>query len=144
VQLKQWQFPSNYGENADKMKNMQRYFPAHPPRIHWHYLVLIHRCAFKGRLDTDDTETLLQMLQGPMYDEAAFVAMETPLLTMLVSLRSELQATNRDRYYQYDGVWQKLIDAMQRTKDSSHRALGADGGRANEYLVFFRSQQGVD
>ncbi len=138
--MRPWKFPSDYGNNASKMSNMRRHFPETRPQIHWQYLVLLHRCNFEGRLDKEDTQTLLDMLQGPMYDEAAFVEMETPLLNTLVTLRSELQITNPKRYYQHDKAWWQIADQMQRVRDSSHRALNPDEGRANEYLVFFRSQ----
>ena len=75
-----------------------------------------------------------------MYDEAAFVAMETPLLNKLVALRSELEEKYPARYWKLNDHWAAIARQMQRARDSSHRAVKPDEGRANEYFVFARSQ----
>lgn len=78
------------------------------------------------------------MLQGPMYSEAAFVAMETPLINTLVALRTELEKKDPRRYWQLNDHWGAVARQMQRARDSSHRSLVPDQGRVNEYLVFAR------
>ena len=77
-----------------------------------------------------------------MYDEAAFVAMETPLLNKLVALRSELEEKYPARYWKHNDHWAAIARQMQRARDSSHRAaVKLDEGRVNEhYFVFARSQ----
>jgi hypothetical protein len=135
--MKPWKYTPHNTHNNEKMKYLQERFPDTPPRILWQYLVFLHRCNFKGRLDREDTKTLLDMLQGPMYDEAAFVAMETPLLNKLIALRSELEEKRPARYWQHNDRWGAVARQMQRARDSSHRALDG-GGRANEYFVFAR------
>ena len=138
LQMMPWKYTPDHGDNAGKMKTMRRYFPGFPPHIHWQYLVLLHRCSFKGKLEKEDTKTLLEMLQGPLYDETAFVATETPLLNALMSLRQELQVKNPKRYYEHDTVWWQIAVQMHRHRDSSHIAPNPDAGRSNEYLAFFR------
>ena len=73
-----------------------------------------------------------------MYNEAAFVAMETPLLNMLVTLRMELQEKNPACYWQLSHHWAAIARQMQRPRDSAHRVVNPEEGRANEYFVFAR------
>jgi hypothetical protein len=139
--MKAWAYMSDIVyNNAEKMRSLQIRFPGTDHKIHWQYLVFLHRCNFKGRLEKEDAETLLKMLGGPMYDEAAFVAMETPLLNKLVALRSELEEKYPARYWKHNDHWAAIARQMQRARDSSHRAVKPDDGRANEYFVFARSQ----
>jgi hypothetical protein len=126
------------GANQGKMKAMTK-FPGHSPVIHWHYLVFIHRCNFKGLLDPSDSETILEMLGGPMYDEAAFKAMESPLLEMMISLRTELKQKDLKCFYDLDKIQFLISDQMKRAKDSSHRVIITNEGRANEYILFSRN-----
>ena len=79
---------------------------------------------------------MLQMLQAPMYSEAAFVAMETPLINTLVELRTELEKKYPRQYWKLNDHWGAVAKQMQRDRDSSHRSLVPDQGRANEYIVF--------
>ena len=139
VQMKAWDFESKNGFNADKMKNLRRYFPAARPLIHWQFLVFLHRCNFQGTLDLKDTQAVLNMLQEPMYTEAAFVAMETPLLNTLIALRSELMDKDIDQYFVHEQRWVDIAHQMGRARDSSHRVLNEEEGRANEYFVAARS-----
>jgi hypothetical protein len=129
------------GVNKEKMKQMQRHFPGRSVNILWHYLVFIHRCNFKGRLDESDSEIILEMLGGPMYDAAAFKAMESPLLETMISLRTELKQKDLKCFHDLDKVQRSIADQMERARDSSHRVTTVDEGRANEYIVFFREQK---
>ena len=138
--MKPWKYLPYNTHNNEKMKYLQERFPDTEPKFLWQYLVFMHRCNFKGRLDKEDTKTILTMLQGPMYNEAAFVAMETPLIDKLVSLRSELEAKHPKKYWRLDDHWGAIARQMQRTRDSSHRAVKPDEGRAIEYFVFARSE----
>ena len=74
-----------------------------------------------------------------MYTEAAFVAMETPLLNTLIALRSELMDKDIDQYFVYEQRWVDIAHQMGRARDSSHRVLNEEEGRANEYFVAARS-----
>jgi len=141
-QMKVWRYTKEKHEmNREKMNYMQRHYPEFEAVDHWNYEVFLHRCGFEGRLEKPDARALLQMLRGPMYSEEAFVAMETPLLDLLVSLRAELEATNPERYWQYDKKWFYITDQMNRVRDSSHRKLKEGVGRKNEYIAFFQHQQ---
>ena len=137
--MKAWRYELGIIYYAEKMKSLLDCFPGTDPKFHWQYLVFLHRCNFKGRLEKEDTETILKMLQGPMYSEAAFVAMETPLLNMLINLRSELEGKIPEKYWKHSNNWGAIARQMQRARDSSHRAVKQDEGRANEYLVFART-----
>ena len=139
AQMKAWK--SGHTFNTEKMRSLQKHFAGTEPRVHWQYLVFLHRCNFNGRLEKEDTDTILKMLQGPMYNEAAFVAMETPLINLLISLRSELEGKHPAQYWQHNHHWGAVARQMQLDRDSSHRAVNPDEGRANEYFVFARSLQ---
>ena len=99
---------------------------------------MLHRCGFKGKLGSDDAKTLHRMLEGDMYDEEAFRAMETPLIELLVSLRGELKSADRVLYGVYERKWFEMSDQMWRKRDSSHRELKEGQGRRNEYIIFFQ------
>ena len=135
--MKAWKYTPGF--NEEKMRSLQERFPDTDPKIHWQYLVFLHRCNFKGRLDQEDTKTLFKMLSSPMYTEAAFVAMETPLLNVLVQLRTELEEKNPTKYWQLNDKWSSIARQMQRARDSSHRAVKPEEGRANEYFVYART-----
>ncbi len=137
--MKPWTYLPHNTHNNDKMKYLQGRFPGTDPKIMWQYLVFLHRCNFKGRLDKDDSKTLLAMLCGPMYSEAAFVAMETPLLNKLIALRAELKEKHPSKYWQLNNRWHAIASQMQAVRDSTHRAVKPDEGRANEYLACARS-----
>ena len=137
-QMKAWKSGSIH--NTEKMSVLKDHFADIEPSIHWQYLVFLHRCNFKGKLKKEDTYTILKMMQGPMYNEAAFVAIEMPLLDKLISLRSELEEISPVLYWQHNDHWAAIARQMQRARDSSHRAVKPDEGRANEYFVFARSQ----
>ena len=140
--MKVWKYTKEKHEmNLDKMNYMQRHFPEFKAEDHWNYEVVLHRCGFEGRLEKPDARALLEMLRGPMYSEEAFVAMETPLIDLLVSLRSELEAKNPDLYWKYDKKWWNIADQMDRARDSSHRELKEGLGRKNEYIAFHQQQQ---
>jgi hypothetical protein len=85
------------------------------------------------------SSTILKMLQGPMYSNNAFTSMETPLLNTLIALRSELEEKYPEKYWEHRHRWMGVVVQMQRARDSSHRDLDPDSGRANEYLVYARS-----
>ncbi len=140
AQLKAWKYTPGNIYNNEKMRQMRECFPGFEPRFHWQYLVFLHRCNFNGRLEKEDTKTILKMLQGPMYNEDAFVAMETPLLNKLIALRSELEEKHPEQYWKHNDNWGAIARQMQRARDSSHRAVKQDEGRANEYFVFARAQ----
>jgi hypothetical protein len=139
--MKAWDFESKSGltGNSEKMKDLRALFPATEPLILWHFLVFVHRCNFQGTLDPMDTQAVLNMLQGPMYTEAAFVAMETPLLNKLITLRSELKDKDINQYFVYEERWDAMAYQMRRARDSSHRVLKQGEGRANEYFVAART-----
>jgi hypothetical protein len=137
--MKPWTYLPHNTHNNEKMKYLQGRYPGTEPKILWQYLVFLHRCNFKGRLDPDDSKTLLAMLRGPMYSEAAFTAMETPLLNKLIALRTELKEKHPTRYWKLNDHWGAIARQMQRVRDSGHRAVKPDEGRANEYLVFARN-----
>ncbi len=140
--MKPWKYQPHNAHNNDKIKYLQGRFPGTDPTILWQYLVFLHRCNFKGRLEKEDTRTILAMLQGPMYSEAAFIAMETPLISKLTALRAELEQKHPTRYWRLNDHWAAIARQMQRPRDSSHRAVKPDEGRANEYLVFARAMNG--
>ena len=140
--MKPWKYQPHDTHNNEKMKYLQGRFPDTEPTILWQYLVFLHRCNFKGRLDRYDTKTILAMLQSPMYSEASFVAMEAPLLHRLTALRSELEQKSPTRYWQLNDRWAAIARQMQRSRDSSHRAVRPEEGRANVYLVFARAGWG--
>ncbi len=71
--MKAWK--SGVEFNTEKMRSLQERFPEVDAKTHWLYLVFLHRCNFKGRLETEDSKILFKMLQSPMYSEDAFVAM---------------------------------------------------------------------
>jgi hypothetical protein len=135
-QMKAWKAGKEF--NTEKMKSLQDRFPDVDTETHWQYLVFLHRCNFKGRLDTEDSKTLIKMLQSPMYNEAAFIAMETPLLTTIATLRTELEEKHPQLYWQHHHHWAAIAQQMQRQRDSTHRAVRPEDGRANEYFVFAR------
>jgi hypothetical protein len=137
--MKAWDFESGSGFNADKMRDLRALFPAAEPLILWQFLVFLHRCNFQGTLNIEDTQAILNMLQGPMYTEAAFVAMETPLLNTLIALRAELKEKDPAQYLKQERHWMMVADQMERARDSSHRVFNQDEGRANEYIVAARS-----
>lgn len=140
--MRPWKYQPHNTHNNEKMKYLQERFPDTDPKFLWQYLVFLHRCNFRGRLSQEDTDTILTMLQGPMYTEAAFVAMETPLLNRLIALRIELEEKHPARYWQLNDRWAAIARQMQRSRDSSHRAVRPEEGRANEYLVFARAGWG--
>jgi hypothetical protein len=140
--MKPWRYQPHNAHNNDKIKYLQGRFPGTAPKILWQYLVLLHRCNFNGRLDKEDTKTILAMLQGPIYTEAAFVAMETPLLNKLIALRAELKEKHPTRYWRLNDRWGAIASQMRLIRDSSHRAVKPDEGKANEYLVFARAMDG--
>jgi hypothetical protein len=126
-----WKYIPGNGFNDRKMKKIRDCFPGTESRIHWQYLVFLHRCNFNGRIDADDTEACLKMLQEPMYNEAAFIAMETPLLEKLVSLRSELEEKNHGKYQMHCCRWEYVGYQMERTRESKSRGAA----KANEYFA---------
>lgn len=141
--MKVWKYTKDKHElNQDKMNSLQEKFPEFKAEDHWNYEVFLHRCGFEGRLENSDARSLLEMLSGPKYSEEAFVAMETPLVDLLVSLRSELEATKPELYWKYDKKWWSITDQMFRARDSSHRELKMGLGRKNEYIAFHQQQQG--
>ena len=68
--------------------------------------------------------------------------METPLLNRLVALRSELEGKNPERYWMCNDLWSAVARQMKSDRDSTHRKVKQDEGRANEYFIFARAQQG--
>jgi hypothetical protein len=139
VQMKAWDFLSGRMHNAGKIRSLQKNFANTDPKVLWQYLVFLHKCNFNGRLTVDDTNTVLKMLQGPMYNEAAFIAMETPLLNSLIALRSELEDKFHKKYWEHRRRWGEIVRQMQRARESSHRELDPNSGRANEYFVAARN-----
>ena len=139
--MKPWKYLPHNAHNEKKMKYLRGHFANTDPKILWQYLVFLYRCNFNGRLDREDTKTILDMLQGPMYDEAAFIAMETPLLNKLIALRTELEEKHPTRYWRLNDHWSAIARQMQRARDSGHRDVKTDEGRANEYLVFARNMK---
>ena len=139
AQMKAWEFESGSGFNADKMRHLRDSHPSIDPLFHWQYLVFLHRCNFQGTLDKKDTRAILNMLQGPMYTEATFVAMETPLINTLIALRAELKEKDFAQYLKQERHWMMVADQMQSVKDSTHRVFNQDEGRANEYIIAARS-----
>ncbi len=137
--MKAWDFESGRVFNADKMRHLRDNFPLTDPLYHWHYLVFLHRCNFQGTLRQKDTQAILNMLQEPMYTEAAFVAMETPLINTLIALRAELKEKDLAQYLNQERHWLTVADQMDRIRDSSHRVLTHDEGRAIEYFIAARS-----
>ena len=134
-----WMYSADkYNMNLDKMIDQQHHHEGFHPRTRWNYEVMLHRCGFKGKLGSDDAKALHRMLEGDMYDEEAFRAMETPLLELLVSLRGELKSADRVLYGVYERKWFEMSDQMWRKRDSSHRKLKEGQGRRNEYIIFFQ------
>ena len=134
--MKAWKSGAEF--NMEKMRSLQDRFPDVDTETRWLYLVFLHRCNFKGRLETEDSRTLIKMLQYPMYNEAAFVAMEKPLLTTIISLRADLKEKHPQHYWQLSHHWAAIARQMQRPRDSAHRVVKPEEGRANEYFVFAR------
>ena len=139
LQMTPWMYSvDKYNMNLDKLNNLQRHHEGFHPRTRWNYEVMLHRCGFKGKLGSDDAKALHRMLEGDMYDEEAFRAMETPLLELLISLRVELESVDFDLYTEYERKWIEMSYQMQRKRDSSHRKLEEGQGRRNEYIIFFQ------
>ena len=65
--------------------------------------------------------------------------METPLLNTLIALRSELKDKDINQYFVYEERWDAMAYQMRSVKDSTHRVLNEDEGRANEYIIAARS-----
>ena len=63
------------------------------------------------------------------------------MANILVELRSELEEKNIRGYLQHDIRWRQIAEQMKRCRDSSHREVAPDAGRANEYLLFFRKER---
>jgi hypothetical protein len=137
--MKAWDLQSGKNHNSEKMRRLRDKHPTVPEKTLWQYLVFLHRCNFNGRLRSGDTNAIFKLLQGPMYTEAAFVAMENPLLERLSSLRFELEESDPIMFSSsFLRHWHNLVDQMERVRDSSHIKLG-DDGRSNEYFAYVRS-----
>lgn len=137
--MKAWKYIPGNVHNDEKMRQLRSRFSGVEPIFHWQYLVFLHRCNFNGKLEKEDTKFFFKMLKGPMYNEAAFIAMETPLLNRLIALRSELEEKHPEKYWKFNDHWGAIARQMQRARDSSHRSVKQDEGRANEYFVFART-----
>ncbi len=138
--MKAWDLFSGRNHNSEKMRRLREKYPMVTENTHWQYLVFLHRCNFNGRLKSEDIDAIFKLLQGPMYTEAAFVAMENPLLERLSSLRFELEEKYPIMFSSFVRHWHNLVDQMERVRDSSHIKLG-DDGRSNEYFAYVRSNQ---
>ena len=140
--MQAWAYTSSlYSLNYYTMHYMQRHFPEFNTQAHWQYQVMIHRCCFDGKIEREQTATIMEILQGSMYNEEAFEAMERPLLELLVSLRSELKSTNLALFNKYRKHRSKTVQQVEWKRDSSHRVTDPDDGRTNEYILFFESQK---
>ncbi len=140
--MQAWAYtPSLRSLNYYKMHYMQGHFPEFSTEAHWQYRVMLHRCCFDGKIERGQTATIMEMLQGPMYNEEAFDAMERPLLELLVSLRSELKSTNLALFNEYRKHRSKTVEQIGSKRDSNHIDIDPDDGRTNEYILFFESQK---
>ena len=120
--------------NKDKIREISQAVPGFKMATYWHYQVFMHRCGFHGVLDDDDKRELLRMLEGPQYDENAFVAVETSLSRLIHSLILDLETNNPSIYFQRVDEWNQIADQMKRARDSSH------GSRLpNEYIAYSKT-----